>query len=283
MSDPLHDLNADLHAHSTVSDGTLAPAALVRRAAARGVELFALTDHDEVGGLAEAQAAACEVGLALWPGVEISVSFGDQTVHIVGLGIDAANEELIAGLRRVRSGRRERAQAMADGLAAAGIAGAFDGALKYVGNPELISRTHFARYLVEAGVCSSTNEVFTRFLVPGKPGYVEHGWARLAEAVRWIVGAGGVAVLAHPARYRLTATEQWALFSEFKEAGGAAIEIAVGAHGADELRRYAQVAREFGFEGSRGSDFHSPVESNTDLGAAPALPYDIVPVWHRFH
>jgi predicted metal-dependent phosphoesterase TrpH len=277
-----HELNADLHCHSTVSDGTLAPAALVRRAAERGVQLLALTDHDELGGLAEARTAAHECGVAFWPGVEISVSFAGQSVHIVGLGVDPDNAELRAGLRRVRSGRRERAQQMAAGLAAASIEGAFDGALKYVGNPELISRTHFARFLVERGLCSDTREVFTRYLVPGKPGYVEHPWARLSDAVRWIGAAGGVAVIAHPARYRLSATERWALFSEFKEAGGTAIEVAVAAHGADEVRQYAQVAREFGFEGSRGSDFHSPDEGGAELGKAPALPEDLVPVWRRW-
>jgi predicted metal-dependent phosphoesterase TrpH len=280
--DLLHDLNADLHMHSTVSDGTLAPAALVRRAAERGVQLLALTDHDEVGGLAEAQVAAYEQGIRFCPGVEISVSFAGQSVHIVGLGVDASNAELCAGLRSVRAGRRERAQAMAAGLATAGIDDAFAGALKYASNPELISRTHFARFLVERGICGDLREVFTRFLTPGKPGYVEHPWARLADAVGWIAAAGGVAVVAHPARYRLSPTERWALFSEFKEAGGTAVEIAVAAHGADEVRHYAQVAREFGFEGSRGSDFHSPDEGGADLGKAPALPADIVPVWHRF-
>lgn len=277
-----HDTNADLHAHSTFSDGTLTPRALVQRAHARGVELFSLTDHDEVRGLPEAAAAARELGLRFVPGVEISVTFAGHTVHIVGLGVDAADAALQTGLDQVRSGRTRRAREMADGLAAAGIADAYEGALAYVGNPDLISRTHFARYLVQIGVCADTREVFGRFLIEGKPGYVPHRWASLAQAVQWIAGAGGVAVVAHPGRYKLTPTEMWALFSEFREAGGVAVEVATSNHGADEVRRFAQMAQEFGLEASRGSDFHGPNESHAELGVVAALPYALTPVWHRF-
>lgn len=277
-----HDTNADLHAHSTFSDGTLTPRALVERAHARGVELFSLTDHDEVRGLPEAAAAARELGLRFVPGVEISVTFAGHTVHIVGLGVDAADAALQTGLDQVRSGRTRRAREMADGLAAAGIADAYEGALAYVGNPDLISRTHFARYLVQIGVCADTREVFGRFLIEGKPGYVPHRWASLAQAVQWIAGAGGVAVVAHPGRYKLTPTEMWALFSEFREAGGVAVEVATSNHGADEVRRFAQMAQEFGLEASRGSDFHGPNESHAELGVVAALPYALTPVWHRF-
>jgi hypothetical protein len=277
-----HDLNADLHAHSIFSDGTMTPGALVQRAAERGVQLFALTDHDEVSGIAQAQAAAEAVGLPFVPGVEVSVTFAGHTVHIVGLGIDADNAALVAGLARTRGGRMQRAQEMAAGLAAAGIPDALEGALKYVGNPELVSRTHFARYIVERGVCTDTREVFGRYLTEGRPGYVPHRWAGLADAVTWIRGAGGVPVIAHPARYRLTPTELWALFSEFREAGGIGLEIATSSHSADDVRRFAQIAREFGFEGSRGSDFHGPNESHAELGQVAAVPYDIAPVWRRF-
>jgi predicted metal-dependent phosphoesterase TrpH len=276
------EINADLHSHSRYSDGTLTPRALVERARAQGVELFSLTDHDEVRGIAEAATAARELGLRFVPGVEISVTFAGHTVHIVGLGVDAHNAALQAGLGQVRSGRTRRAREMADGLAQAGIADAYEGALAYVGNPDLISRTHFARYLVQIGVCADTREVFGRFLTAGRPGYVPHRWASLAQAVQWITGAGGVAVIAHPGRYKLTPTEMWALFSEFREAGGIAVEVATSNHGADDVRRFAQMAQEFGLEASRGSDFHGPNESHAELGVVAQLPYALTPVWNRF-
>jgi len=275
----VHLLNADLHCHSRFSDGTLSPTALARRAHANGVELWALTDHDEVSGLAEAAQAAASLGMGFVNGVEISVSFAGETVHIVGLGFDATHPALLAGLARTRGGRLQRAQAMADGLAQVGLKGAFDGALRYVGNPELISRTHFARFLVEQRVCRDTGEVFRRFLTEGKPGFVPHRWASLGDAVRWIQGAGGVAVIAHPARYRLSANEEFALFSEFKQHGGQGVEVVTGSHSAAEAVSYAAMAQEFGFAASRGSDFHSPDESHTDLGMLPPLPVHLTPVW----
>ncbi len=275
------ELNADLHSHSTVSDGTLRPRELVRRAAGQGVELFALTDHDELGGLAEAAAAAGEIGLAFVPGVEISVTWAGRTVHVLGLGIDPGDPALRDGLALVRSGRIERAQQMAAGLARAGIDGAYEGALKYVGNPELVSRTHFARWLVERHVCRDNREVFTRYLVEGKPGYVPHRWATLAQAVQWIVGAGGAAAIAHPGRYRLTENELWALAAEFRDLGGTALEVVTSNHGAAETRRFAELALEFGFAASRGSDFHGPGESPAELGRVGVLPYRLTPVWQR--
>jgi hypothetical protein len=216
-------LNADLHCHSVVSDGTLTPEALAERAKKGGVELWALTDHDEIGGQHRAAAAAHAQGMAYLTGTEISVTFAGETVHIVGLGFDADDEQLHAGLARTRGGRSERAREMAEGLAKVGIPGAYEGALPFVGNPELISRTHFARFLVESGVCKDTNEVFRRFLTEGKPGYVPHRWASLSQAVQWITAAGGVAVIAHPARYKFTPNEEYALFSEFKAHGGRAV------------------------------------------------------------
>jgi 3',5'-nucleoside bisphosphate phosphatase len=278
----LHDLNADLHAHSTVSDGTLDPAALVRRAADKGVELFALTDHDELGGLEIAIAASARAGLRFVPGVEVSVTYAEQTVHIVGLGIDPASDVLRNGLASVRSGRMRRAEEMAAGLASMGIEGALEGALAYAGNLDLVSRTHFARWLVATGHCADVRDVFSRYLVAGKPGYVPHRWARLPEAIGWINGAGGVAVVAHPGRYKFSETESWALFSEFKEAGGTAIEVATSNHTADQVKRFAKVAREFDLEASRGSDFHDPAESHAELGRVCRLPESLLPVWHRF-
>ena len=272
-------LNADLHCHSVISDGTLTPEALARRAKANGVELWALTDHDEVGGQQRAAAAARAIGLPYLSGVEISVTFIGQTVHIVGLGVDPDDPALQQGLSRTRGGRGQRAQEMSEDLARFGIHGAYEGALKYAGNHELISRTHFARFLVESGVCRETNEVFRKYLTEGKPGYVEHRWASLKDAVRWIRDAGGVAVIAHPARYKLSATEEFALFGEFKSHGGQAVEVVTGSHSAAEYVSYAGTAIEFGLAASRGSDFHSPDESHTDLGTLPPLPQHLTPVW----
>ncbi|HET8747453.1 MAG TPA: 3',5'-nucleoside bisphosphate phosphatase [Ramlibacter sp.] len=272
-------LNVDLHCHSVVSDGTLTPEELAARAAANGVELWALTDHDEIGGQHRAAAAARAQGMKYLTGTEISVTFAGETVHIVGLGFDPDDEGMRRGLEQTRGGRGARALEIAAGLAAVGIPGAYEGALKYVGNPALISRTHFARYLVEAGTCKDTAEVFRRFLTEGKPGYVPHRWATLKDAVRWIREAGGLAVIAHPARYKFTANEEYALFMEFKTHGGSAVEVVTGSHTAAEYVKYADTAREFGLAASRGSDFHSPGESHTDLGQLPYLPGELTPVW----
>jgi predicted metal-dependent phosphoesterase TrpH len=243
------------------------------------VELWALTDHDEIGGQYRAAAAARELGMKYLTGVEVSVTFVGQTVHIVGLGFDADDERLANGLRQTRGGRRERAMEMADGLAKVGIKGAFEGALQFVGNPDLISRTHFARFLVETGVCKETNEVFRKFLTEGKPGFVPHRWATLKDAVTWITEAGGMAVIAHPARYKFTPNEEFALFTEFKAHGGQGVEVVTGSHTAAEYVIYADTANEFGLAASRGSDFHSPAESHTELGTLPFLPGNVTPVW----
>jgi 3',5'-nucleoside bisphosphate phosphatase len=272
-------LNADLHCHSVVSDGTLTPEALAARAKANGVELWALTDHDEVGGQVRAAAAAAANGMAYLTGVEVSVTFASETVHIVGLGFDATNPIIVNGLAKTRGGRGERAMEMSDGLAKVGIKGAYEGALTFVGNPELISRTHFARFLVESGVCKDTYEVFRKYLTEGKPGYVAHRWASLGDAVSWIRQSGGVAVIAHPGRYKFTANEEFALFSEFKTHGGQGVEVVTGSHTTAEYVEYAAVAKEFGMAASRGSDFHSPDESRIDLGTLPMLPGDLTPVW----
>ncbi|AVS71600.1 phosphatase [Paracidovorax avenae] len=272
-------LNADLHCHSVVSDGTLTPEVLAQRARANGVELWALTDHDEIGGQHRAMAAAAAQGMDYLTGVEISVTFIGTTVHIVGLGFDPDDAQLVQGLADTRGGRGQRAQEMAQQLAQVGIRDAYEGALRYVGNPELISRTHFARFLVETGVCRDTSEVFRRFLTEGKPGYVPHRWAALGDAVRWITQAGGMAVIAHPARYKFSATQEYALFSEFRQHGGQGVEVVTGSHTAAEYVTYAAMAQEFGLAASRGSDFHSPDESHTDLGTLPPLPGTLTPVW----
>ena len=275
----MHLINADLHCHSTVSDGTLAPEAVAARAHAHGVQLWALTDHDELGGQQRAARAARALGMDYLAGVEVSVTFAGETVHIVGLGVDPDNAALQDGLAHTRGGRERRAREMADSLAQVGIRDAFEGALDFVGNPELISRTHFARWLVTKGICDSTNEVFRKYLVEGKPGFVPHRWAKLGDALRWITGAGGMAVVAHPGRYKFTATEEYALFTEFKAHGGQGVEVLTGAHGAADVLKYSALAQEFGLYASRGSDFHSPEESHTELGSLPDLPGSLKPVW----
>jgi len=272
--------NADLHCHSTVSDGLLAPAEVVCRAHANGVDLLALTDHDEIGGLAEARAAAAELELRFVDGVEISISWGDDsTVHIVGLAIDPGNAALTAGLAQVRSGRDERALRMAAALDKVGIHGAYEGALRFAGNPALVSRSHFARHIVAAGHAPDVKSVFDHWLAKGKPGYVVHSWASLSQALAWIHGAGGVAVVAHPSRYRLGNPELRKLLGEFRDLGGEGIEVLSGSHGDDEVREIARYAREFGLLASRASDFHGPGESRIDLGKLPQLPDDLKPIW----
>jgi len=262
-----------------VSDGTLTPEALAARASANGVELWALTDHDEIGGQERARAAALACGMRYLNGVEISVTFLHQTVHIIGLGFDADNENLKQGLRATRGGRSQRAKDMAKDLERVGIKNALEGALQYAGNPDLVSRTHFARHLVETGVCVDTNAVFRKYLTEGKPGYVEHRWASLKDAVGWITGAGGMAVIAHPARYRFTSNEEFALFTEFMGHGGRGVEVVTGSHSAAEYITYADAAKDYGLAASRGSDFHSPQDSHTELGTLPYLPGAVTPVW----
>ncbi len=278
----MHSLNADLHSHSTASDGTLDAPSLAQRAKANGVELWALTDHDELSGLPAARAAAAALDLAFVDGIEISVTFAGTTVHIVGLGIDPTDEQLVAGIAGVRAGRELRAKQMGDGLAKVGIKGAYEGATRLAPNPDLVSRTHFGRFLVNEGIAPDMHAVFRRFLTEGKPGYVEHRWARLGEAVRWIRGAGGVAVIAHPGRYKFTPTEEYALFTEFQAHGGLGVEVVTGSHHAGDIVKYTDMALEFGLLASRGSDFHDPEESRLDLGLLPgsqALSPKLTPVW----
>jgi predicted metal-dependent phosphoesterase TrpH len=278
----MQTLNADLHCHSVVSDGTLTPEALACRAHANGVQVWSLTDHDEVGGQERAKKAAEDLGMKYISGVEISVTWSSQTIHIVGLGIDHTNAALIEGLYQTRNGRSKRAQEIAAQLDQIGIKNAYEGALQFVGNPELISRTHFARFLVDSGVCKDTNEVFANYLIEGKPGYVGHEWANLTDAVNWITQAGGIAVIAHPGRYNYTSLQLNELYGQFKDMGGRGIEVVTGSHTKDEYKTFAKVALQHGFLASRGSDFHSPTESHVDLGTLPDLPSQLQPVWLEF-
>jgi len=277
-------IDYDFHCHSNISDGTLSPTELVQRAAGRGVKVLALTDHDDMDGLDEARAVANELGIIFVNGVEISVSWRSHTLHIVGLGIAPDHPPLVEGLRAVRSGRGERARKMSDELAKAGVGGVLAGAYQYANNPNMIGRTHFARYLVESGHCKDVKSVFNRYLAKGKPGYVPHQWASLGDALAWIIGAGGVAVLAHPGRYMvgkhsMGKKTMQELLAEFVELGGRALEVVTGSHTQEQYAEFARYADQFKLLASCGSDFHGPKESYRDLGRLPDLPLICRPVW----
>jgi len=268
----------DLHCHSTVSDGLLSPEALVAHAAGKGVRVMALTDHDDVAGLALAAAPARAHGIALLSGVEISVTWRRRTLHIVGLKVDPEYPPLKQGLEAIRASRHVRATGIAASLAAAGIAGSLEGAYAYASHG-IISRSHFARFLVEKGYAKDTKKVFKKYLVQGKPGYFEHQWASLADAVGWIVGSGGVAVIAHPGRYDLGRTNMLLLLEEFRALGGSAIEVVTGSHHPSQYPQFAALAHMFGLKASQGSDYHGPGHSYMEMGRLPPLPAGCVPVW----
>jgi predicted metal-dependent phosphoesterase TrpH len=275
-------LNCDLHCHSTASDGLLPAADVVRRAAANGVDRLALTDHDDLDGLAAARGAAEEVGIAFTNGVEISIEWEGLQIHVLGLAFDAENVALNAGLAGIRSGRVDRAQRMSRELEKVGIRDSFAGAMRFAENPSLISRAHFARYLVESGICKDVRSVFESYLVPGRPGYVDHRWATLTDSVGWIVDAGGIAAVAHPGRYKLNPRDMRRFLAEFKDVGGRAIEVMSGSHSQENIGTFGRLANEYGFLASRGSDFHGPGESYVDLGKLPPLPDGLKPVWEAF-
>ena len=271
-------LNIDLHCHSNVSDGMLPPAEVVARATANGVHMLALTDHDDVGGLAEAAVAAADAGIAFVPGVEISVTWSGQTVHIVGLRIDPSHPDLAAGLQSIRNGRMTRARRMGEDLARSGIVGAYEGACDYAANKQMVGRTHFARWLVAQGHVADVRSAFRRYLTRGHPGYVEHEWTTLENAVGWIRASGGMAVIAHPGRYAFDARQQHLLLDAFRALGGEGVEVVTGSHHPSEYGKWADLARAFGLKASRGADFHAPGEG-IDIGRLPALPHYCQPVW----
>ncbi len=273
----------DLHCHSNISDGLLSPAEVVRLAHANGCTLLALTDHDHTGGLAEARAEAQKCGIRLINGVEISVTWRKRTVHIVGLDFDDGNEDLQKLLAEVRKGRLKRLEAIAAKLEKRGIHGAYEGALALAANPEMVSRTHVAEFLINAGHVRNKQQAFTKYLGDGKPASVQHEWAGLAEAVAAVNGAGGLAVIAHPMRYGFSATAKRNLFEEFKAAGGAAIEVHSGNSDKNDRLNYALLAERYGLLASAGSDFHRQGDySGGILGACPELPGNCKPVWDFF-
>ncbi|NOY62794.1 MAG: PHP domain-containing protein [Gammaproteobacteria bacterium] len=272
-------LRYDLHCHSTASDGSLAPDELVAHAAAQGIDALALTDHDTTDGVAEAIAAAQTTPLTIIPGLEISVSWrSGQLLHVVGLCVDIDNAPLQSGLSKLREIRNHRALEIGAALEKHGISGAYAGAQKFA-QREVIGRTHFASFLLENGYAKNRSQVFKRFMTRGKPGYIPTQWATLEEAVGWIRGAGGLAVVAHPARYSMTATKLRLMFAEFKALGGAGIEVVSGSHNADEHRMMGRYAQQFSLFASVGSDFHAPEDNRMAAGRLPALPHGLSPIW----
>lgn len=268
----------DLHSHSTVSDGLLTPGELVAHAAAKGVRVLALTDHDDTTGLAEAKEVAANYGIQLIHGVEISVTWRNRTLHIIGLNIDPVYAPLANGLATIRAGRHLRAEGMAASLDKFGIEGSLEGAYKFA-KQGIISRTHFARFLIERGLAKDMRGVFKKYLVKGKPGYFEHRWADLEDAVSWITGSGGTAIIAHPGRYDLGRTNMLLLLEEFRNLGGTAIEVVTGSHTPQQYQEFAKLSKQFGLQASLGSDYHGSSLSYMEMGRLPDLPDGCVPVW----
>ncbi|SEI72249.1 hypothetical protein SAMN05216318_10941 [Nitrosomonas eutropha] len=275
-------LNIDLHSHSTISDGMLSPSRLLAHAASRGVNILALTDHDDIAGLSEARHCALQENITLINGVEISVTWHSRTLHIIGLGINPEHPPLADGLEEIRDGRMDRAQAIAAQLDKYGIHGSLEGARAQAGESRLIGRTHFARFLASQGYAKDVKSVFKKFLVKGKPGYVSHVWTSLSEAIDWIRGSGGQAVIAHPARYKLGNNLLEQLLSEFCELGGTGIEVVSSSHTPEQTRQFAQLASHMNLYASCGSDYHGPGESYFDLGRLPALPPECTPIWSEW-
>lgn len=269
----------DLHSHSTASDGSLRPSELVRLAKLRNIDVLALTDHDNIDGIREARFEAANVGLRLVAGAEISVSWGrGKTIHIVGLNLDIDNPILLNGLQRLCEFRQWRSEEIGWRLAKKGIEGALEGA-RIFAKGNIMGRVHFARFLIEQGYAKNMKQVFKHYLVQGKPGYVPGDWATLEEALNWIHDAGGQAVIAHPARYRLSATRLRQLLGEFQDLGGAALEVVSGSHSRDEIQHMAQLCCGCGLRASAGSDYHGPENPYMDMGKLPAMPANCLPLW----
>ena len=273
-------LTIDLHSHSKCSDGLLVPEELVARAALNGAKALALTDHDMVRGIGEAKQACRRAGIHFVPGVEVSVTWGGRSIHIVGLQVDENNQAFVRNLEANRSGRVERAVEIGRKLEELGIFGAYENVVQQVPDPIVISRKHFSRFLVDAGVCSTPTDAFEQYLKKGQPAYVFHEWTTLEKAIGWIRDAGGIAIIAHPGRYEITEKSLLALFDEFKQLGGAGIEVVTGSHSRDLYPYFAEQAKRYGFLASAGSDFHAPGETYLDVGRVPELPEGLTPVWH---
>ncbi len=272
------NLTFDLHSHSTASDGAFAPARLVQEAASAGVDVLALTDHDSLAGLQEASEAARHLDIQLINGVEISAGWQKRTLHIVGLAVDTDCSTLQNGLQQLQTVRRERAQRIARKLEKIGLDDALARAESLARGAQ-ITRTHFARLLVDAGLCSDMKQAFKRYLAAGKPAYISSEWTSLESAINWIHAAGGLAVLAHPMLYNMSAAWRSRMFSAFKNGGGDAMEVCCGGSTPEQIQLSARDAQQHQLLGSVGSDFHHPEQRWIRLGKIPPLPSKVTPVW----
>ncbi len=268
----------DLHCHSNASDGILRPDELVSRAKAQQVDVLALTDHDTLQGYELARKSADELGMTLICGIELSSQWARQGIHIVGLNLDPSATAIAEAVALQQQERSSRAQEIAARLEKLGFSGALDGARRFAGEASL-GRPHFARFLVEQGHVDSMNTAFKRYLGAGKIGDVRHGWPEFEQVVGWIRAAGGIAVLAHPAKYKMTRSKLHALVADFREAGGEAMEVIAGQQTAQVTDTLARVATKFGLLASCGSDFHAPNQPWQELGAFGKLPPVCRPVW----
>ena len=275
------DLCIDLHCHSTASDGALSPTDLVSRAAERGVTHLALTDHDTIAGLAEARNAAAEKGLEIIPGIELSCLWKSRTIHVVGLDFDPENPAFQQALEQQNENRWARARMIADRLSKLKVPDLLERATAASGG-DVPGRPHFAKVLVEAEVVSNPAQAFKRHLGAGKPGDVKAYWPELSEVVQWINDAGGIAVLAHPRKYQLTATKLRDLTADFRRAGGRAIEVSTSGQSSGDLGFLVELCRREQLLASQGSDFHFPGPAWCELGRIMKMPDGLEPVWHYF-
>lgn len=276
---------ADLHCHSTASDGILSPAELVSRAKSQGVTLLALTDHDTLDGLAEAREIGDQLGVTVLSGIELSSRWGKRPVHIVGLNLDPVSTELRRAIALREGLRRERAERIAERLEKRGFGGALEGGRALAGDG-VIGRPHFARWLVQQGHVEDEAQAFKRYLGAGKVGDVKVDWPQLDETVASIRAAGGTPVLAHPLKYGLTRTLLRRLLSDFLKVGGGAVELVCGRQNPVQTRELRQLMESVAAELQRptlhcsvGSDFHQPEQPWRELGCA-RLPEDVEPVWN---
>ncbi len=271
----------DLHTHTTASDGELSPKELVIKAKANGVDVLAITDHDTTEGIAEAEIEACKQNIRLLPGIELSVSWMDKNFHIVGLGIDPDNEKLKISLTETKELRQQRAIEIGKKLEKIGVTKAYYEAKELAGTHTL-TRSHFARVLINQGFAKDSREVFKKYLIHNKPGFVKTNWLEMASGIQLIKDSGGEAILAHPMRYNITASWLRRFLVAFKEAGGIGIEVVTGSSNTDEIATTAAYARRFELSGSAGSDYHGFDNTWVKLGQLAAMPESVTPVWEKW-
>lgn len=271
----------DLHCHSTASDGSLTPTELIVRAKAKGVTSLALTDHDTINGQQEAKDAAQENAINFISGVELSTTWENKCFHIVGLNIDPKHSGLTQGISKLQTLRAERTKTIALKLEKKAITGSYEAVIK-AAKGGMVTRTHFSNYLLDQHHVSTQQEAFDRYLGEGKPAFVSTVWAELHDAINWINQAKGVAVVAHPLRYKLTVSWMRRFLSFFKEAGGQGIEVVTGHSNPDEIRRAILYAKHYDLFASVGSDFHTPDNQWVELGRLPPLPATVTPIWELF-